>query len=272
MKDITKLTLIITALVPLNVGLAATAVDFTYDNAGNNQIRTVDSNPQPGTVATWTFNDTATPLFNGTAGTPGVNNSNTVIYGGLDTSWATEASYDPSNVNKLDAGLLITKVNNGTAAFTSAYIWKKEDFLNGLDSGTLSLGDNSSFSLTTTKLLNTTKEVRFIVNQAGTYYVSNTTANNVATNVLADINGDTWAELTITTNAAGGNYLIGSTYSTVTFDDVRAVGIYADVTRSGQIEWNVTDFQFAAIPEASSYALVAGLLGLGSVMLRRRCK
>lgn len=240
---------------------AAIVVDFTTGSSGFLDGRAADTNTDNGD--TWNFS-ASTPLINDTTLDPG--ESNKRIYGGITTTWATSQPYNPSfrfvNFNTT----LQLQINPGNlAGGTSAkgvFLWNQADFLNGFNSGTVSVGAGSSLSLGITANSGGSTS-RFVVNQGGTYYVSNAsnTTFGAHTFSVADITTQTWAVLNTTT------YTFGS-FSPVTLNDVQGVGIFFNLAPSGnnQSIVNINDFQFDVVPEPSATLLG----GLGALALLRR--
>jgi hypothetical protein len=88
-------------------------------------------------------------------------------------------------------------------------------------------------------------------------------------------------DLTISLGTSTTDITIGSIVGSYTFDvDADAAGIVGQLlgvgikasalTTTGVNQYKIYDLDLVAIPEPGSYALAAGLLGLGSVMVRRR--
>ncbi|TVP82448.1 MAG: PEP-CTERM sorting domain-containing protein [Puniceicoccaceae bacterium] len=148
-------------------------------------------------------------------------------------------------------------------------VWKKENFLNGFDAQPVQLNSGDSLSITWTQIAATTVDVRFVVQQGGSYYVSNSgfsslVANNDLTTFSVDPAQTTWALIDTS------DYSIGS-FSSVVLADVEAVGIYFNASRANQqtiISFN--DFKVVDIPEPSTFGILVGLAILGLVVTRRR--
>lgn len=241
---------------------AAIVVDFTT-NLGTTNSRAADINTQNGD--TWNFS-TTTALINDTTLAPG--ESNKRVYGGVITAWSTAQNYAPlnrildvadPNPDRLQLQVNPGNLTGGTSA-KGVWLWNKADFLNGFSSGTLSIAAGDSLSLDIFQLSGGTSS-RFVVNQAGTYYVSNASRNTTGTFSIADLSTQTWAALNTT------DYSFGS-FSSVTLDDVQGVGVFFNLAPSGnnQSLYGITDFQLNVVPEPS----VALMGGIGALALLRR--
>lgn len=239
---------------------AAIVVDFTT-NLGTTNSRAADIDTNTGD--TWNFSAT-TALIEDT--TPQAGESNKRVYGGAITTWATSQAYAPLNrildttTDFLQLQVNPTTLTGGTSA-KGVWLWNKADFLNGFNSGTLSIGAGDSLSLDIFQLSGGTTS-RFVVNQAGTYYVSNaSSANTTGTFSIADLSTQTWAPLNTT------DYSFGS-FSSVALNDVQGVGVFFNLAPSGnnQSLYGITDFQLNVVPEPS----VILLGGIGALALLRR--
>jgi hypothetical protein len=248
-------------------------VDFTSSPASvvSAAGKDVDTNG----VDIWTFDDTS-PLFDGTS-----TGTNTRILGGVTTSWSTDVAYNPP-VQLLTNGRLYL-ANNGSSAgsantsIQAILIWQKVDFLNGADAATLGFSSGDSLSINWTQITADVVDMRFVVQQGGTYYVSSAVQNAQVTNnspaggVAFSIDPTTtdWAEI-----SPNLNYNYGP-FGSLTFSDIESVGIYLGASRAMQqtiISFN--DFQATAtvVPEPSVFAALVGFGALGFIALRRRCR
>jgi hypothetical protein len=258
-------TLCLSAILLTPVLNAAIVVDFTT-NFGTTNSRAADTDTNTGD--TWNFS-TTTALIEDTTLQAG--ESNKRVYGGVITTWATSQAYAPlhrildvadPNPDRLQLQVNPTTLTGGTSA-KGVWLWNKADFLNGFNSGTLSIGAGDSLSLDVFQLSGGTTS-RFVVNQAGTYYVSSASStNSTGTFSIADLSTQTWAPLDTT------DYSIGS-FSSVALNDVQGVGVFFNLAPSGnnQSLFGITDFQLNVIPEPS----VALLCGFGFLALLRRRK
>jgi hypothetical protein len=162
------------------------------------------------------------------------------------------------------------------------YAWEKSNFLTG---GTISFDATSSLSVHLRTFNNnaTGSGLRFVVKNGGTWYYSqanHTTANNNATGIftLNDPATAQWAVFNpeaLSSDAATARSLAmpsSAIFSTVVFDNIQYVGFATEniKTANGESRLGVDNFKVTAIPEPSTYALLAGLLTLGVAALRRR--
>ncbi len=243
-----------------------TIVDMTAVS-GNTNTRADDIS---GTTSSGvTFSD-AVALLDATLGS---GESNLRIYGGTVFGYPDQAAYDAIFLKNTATFRYQNNAptKTGTLSAKGAWVWNQADFLGGYNTGTLSLGAGSSASASFTTFTSTTAEVRMLINNGGTYYVSNTSFGNSAnsTITISDLTQETWA-----TMSTDNNYTL-SAFSSVTMDNVKGVGIFFNNTRDNlQAQMNLSDFQFnyvaAAVPEPSTYAALLGLAALGFVAVRRR--
>jgi hypothetical protein len=250
------------AALPLTPSLnAAIVVDFTT-NSGTTNSRAADSDT--GTGDTWNFSST-TALIEDTTLQPG--ESNKRVYGGVITTWSASQSYAPNNrfldgtTDFMQLQVNPTSPASGTSA-KGVWLWNKADFLNGFNTGTLSIGAGDSLSLDLFQLSGGTTS-RFVVNQGGAYYVSNASTATTGTFSIADLSTQTWAALNTT------DYTFGS-FSSVTLNDVQGVGVFFNLAPSGtnQSLFGISDFQLNVVPEPSVSLL--GVLGAFALLRRRR--
>ncbi len=249
-----KLHTITATLILAAMGASATViVDY---NPPATRLSGRDADVDTTNGDTWNFSDT-TALF------PASDGQNDTIYGGVITTWFTAQAHKPSLVQVADSGAQIQVGANtgfaGTQTAKGAFVWNQADFLNGADSGIISLGAGSSISMAVTEVGAT--EYRAVLNQGGTYYVSESSATDTSALVL-DPTTVNWAVLDTT------DYTYGS-FSSLALDDVQGVGVWFDQSRDDNLtRFRVTDMQVNAIPEPASFGLVTALGG-GIIFLRR---
>ena len=238
-------------------GQAALIVDY---NGPDSNLDAAVADVQTTGGDTWTFSDT-TPLLSAATG------QNTTVYGGVITTWDVSQEYNPKlrflTSTGADTALQI-QVNPALPADTSekaVLLWNQADFLNGAASETVAFEAGSSLSVNLTSLTSSTRDHRFVVNQGGTYYVSEDALLTKTTGVYEiDPSATNWAAL----NTSDYSW---DTFSALTLDDVQGVGLYSDMTRVGnQTILKFDDFQASTVPEPATMAL----LGLGGLLLRRK--
>lgn len=124
---------------------------------------------------------------------------------------------------------------------------------------------------------------RFLVVSNGSYYVSDTSSNDGSLDFgLTNLASQTFwsysnaaAGSTILFNQSAESSVLGSA-----LDNITAVGFYSDkvnfdgtaLAANSDLAFDMTNFSanLVAVPEPSTYALLAGFATLGLVMLRRR--
>jgi len=131
--------------------------------------------------------------------------------------------------------------------------------------------------------------MQFVLRDSGSYYISNQQfgRDNFGGGFDATISGDTagleWAVFNPTgtgftnydaSDSELGFGIVAADFSAQTFSNVEAVGYIAELGRFSGINGRVDDFSanLVAVPEPSSFALLAGMLALTGVMIRRRAR
>jgi hypothetical protein len=219
-----------------------------------------------------TFFDSATSIAPGSGYTGGA------FYGGFGAAQVDDAlgNMAHSSVagsrtrigNLGTADELVWGVNNGRS-FASTTLWSTSAA--ALDSG-------SSMELNITFIGNNGgEEVRFMVEKAGSWYVS-TTANGSDTTGLFSLGGATlqnelWIPVTLNDNIYTPlNYNTGVAGSTLALTDIDFVGFYFRTPTNSENGDNlrINSFEVVAIPEPSSLLLLgAAMLGFFLVVRRR---
>jgi len=158
---------------------------------------------------------------------------------------------------------------------TNVVIFQKADFLNGGSSGSLTLSSMSMTMTTPSVTAGTASNMRgrWVIANGSSYYVSQTTFSMDAGTVsLADFTLSQWSVYTPSTAAGTVLNFQPTSFSTVNFNNVQAVGFYAEtwdgvdqiIAGSGSgggnvgAAFNVTDFGVTAVPEPSAIALLGG--------------
>lgn len=143
-------------------------------------------------------------------------------------------------------------------SFHAAFIWKKEDFLAGGDTATVSLDAESSFSFQSTRWWDNVDEARWILqSDNGQLYISQyTVAGSLdlwgATNTFADPLSSNWAVYNPAVDDLDFNHIAANWIDPVAnnlFDDIQAVGLYvANDTPSGDLtKFSLDEIQFHAV-------------------------
>ncbi|WPJ97022.1 hypothetical protein SH580_04785 [Coraliomargarita algicola] len=244
----------------LSATAQTTVVDFTSIDSSSGEA--ADSTTASG--STWNF--TTDYLIEDPSLVPG--ESNKAVSGGVQMTWAGALSND-FQIRVASEELRVQIRHTGAATAEGAFIWNQADFLNGYDTGTLSMsaGDSMSLDITTVTTAGASSEIRFVVNNGGTYYVSNTSTTNTSGSfTISDLSTETWA-----TMSTDDTYSFGS-FSSVAMTDIQGVGYYFDLSTTageGNFRLDVNDFKYTVVPEASSFGLLFGLLSFCFVLKRR---
>jgi len=205
-------------------------VNFDRTGLGNVGGRNPDANGQNSAV--WNFSDTE-PLITAAQGT------NAVVYGGIFDTWSVAASYTPQLrfYQGVEIQNQVLPSNGSDTTATGMLVWKKEDFLNGVATQTVSFASGSTLSCSVNTLAGS-GEVRFIVKQDGSYHVS--AASATASGAFAvDPSATDWAPIST------ADYSIGS-YAPNSFSNVQAVGLYYSTARNGnQSNVRLGEFRFS---------------------------
>lgn len=159
--------------------------------------------------------------------------------------------------------------------FTAMVLFQKADFLNGFDTGSLTL-DSISMTLVapsvTTGTLSNMRGRWLLMNGSTIYMSQDTFSMDAGVRGISDFSTSLWAVYTPST--AGGTVLNfqPSSFSAIDFDNVQGVGFYSETwdgtdqiiagTGNTNAAFNISDFAVNAVPEPSSVALtmVGGLL------------
>ncbi len=181
---------------------------------------------------------------------------------------AATKTFAALNIADDAAGDFIRMTGQNNSTLSGLIYFTKTGFLNGYNSGTLSMGqvDEMSWTLAGNNSADTTS-IRLAVLNGTQWYVSsaNSTSNaagTVAFDNLASTTWGTWNPSSFPLDAAFG------TFGTPSLTDVQAFGMYFTTTRSSQTRLNISGFEVIAIPEPGTLALVG--IAPGSLLLFRR--
>ena len=184
-----------------------------------------------------------TPLFNGTGLT------GTKIYGAVVHSVQTGTVSYQQNISVMEGPafgrLVMTSQGADGAAVSSRglLLWDKADFLAGSDSP-LSFAEGSSLSV---DLFRNDGTVRWVIRNGNTYYISAVAVSGAGSHTLVQTGSLQWAAWDPTANEGADFDRIPSTgFAVQAFDDVTAVGLFFDVSRTGQARFMIAPEGFTA--------------------------
>lgn len=280
MADVAHATLVVnleqsTTWVTADAGTTGwTATTGDYDGGGTaNDTRT-----------TWAFS-TTTP-FSPTGGSYTSALQSARFYGGGSITSYNTSHTSATVVRNAQLNSTLDVVSFGAASSantaTMALVWKKEDFLGSgnLAGNQVNLTGNTalSFSAFTPSASGTAGfYYQWLVQIGTTFYVSETrtlmsqtqTANTPY--VSSDLTTTKWAVIDLSTDILSS---VGA-YAALDLTDIQAVGVY--FTSTGQsankrlfLGGFSADATITAVPEPSSFAILAGGVVLGLAVLRRR--
>ena len=158
--------------------------------------------------------------------------------------------------------------SDNLVTFSAAFIWKKEDFLAGGATSTVSLDSESSFSFESTRWWDTTNEARWILQgEDGQLYISQFTLpgeldRHGATNEFADPLSSNWAVYAPAVDDLDFDDTSAVWIDPVAnnlFNDIQSVGIYiANDTPSGDLtRFSLDEIQFNAVLTPTSAVAAA---------------
>lgn len=171
-------------------------------------------------------------------------------------------------VNNGNADQLQVKLDGTGNTASALFLWKQTDFLNGLNSGTLNLAAGSTVSTTVDSFSNGLSGRAVLRLSSGSYYISSAIFSGIGTSTLDLVTDLAWFNY----NPASAFGTIGSSFNLVSggvISNVTEVGFYTGVISSGANAVRVSsiEFNYATIPEPSTFALLSGL---GILLLVRR--
>ncbi len=169
--------------------------------------------------------------------------------------------------------------SDNMVSFHAAFIWKKEDFLAGGDTATVSLDAESSFSFQSTRWWDNVDEARWILqSDNGQLYISQFTVVGEmdlwgATNEFVDPLSSNWAVYNPAVDDLDFNHNAATWIDPVAnnlFDDIQAVGLYvANDTPSGDLtKFSLDEIRFNAVltPAAQAAASSGSDDGLAAAL------
>lgn len=201
---------------------AETVVQFDNTPSVHPQVHSRPADTETATGDTWNFSDTVA-MVDGSE-QDDETRSNLRIFGGMKTSWSPAADYSPYNRITGHSEFYQIQVcsdgngrgGNATDTYQGILLWIKADFLNGADSKTVVFDESSSMKA---HMFNS-GEVRFVVNDGGTCYVSqkSTTRNNLLLNNPASAQ---WAVIDVSDYSFDK-----SAFGPHVFTDIQGAGLY----------------------------------------------
>jgi hypothetical protein len=284
-----KTQLLLTTLAGLAFAAAAQAaviVDYTLATNGS-ESTFYNGTPTGG----WTVGATESTFNTGFSATPVLGIGNTpagnvpLFIGGATGTYASTNGL-PSVFQLRTLNNALTGANNailnrfdadGNALFVrSALVVESSNWL-ASTSGVTGL---SSYSLgivqgTATAGNNVTATVRAVVRDSGNYYVSNSAFTGVLGSLdITDFGAETWFNLGTGAALLSTNFADYGTAGSVAFSSITGVGMVYEYSTSdtAQREYRLGGLQVTAVPEPSTYALLAGFMALGLILMRRKLR
>lgn len=287
-KIMKKSHLLLTTLAGFALATAAqaqiTIIDYTLDTNGS-ESSFFNGTPTGG----WTVGATESTFNTGFSTTPVLGIGNTpagnvpLFIGGASGTYASTSAvpsvFQLRTLNNATTGSNNAILNrfdaDGNALLVrSALVVESTNWLNST-SGVEGL---SSFNLgvvqgTASAGNNVTATVRAVVRDSGNYYVSNTAFTGVLGSLdITDFGAETWFNLGTGANLLSTNFADYGAAGSVAFSDITGVGMVYEYSTSdtAQREYRLGGLQVTAVPEPSTYALLAGIGALGLAAFRRR--
>jgi len=202
------------------------------------------------------------------------------FYGGYSFSAAADVSVvkgSPQLRQDEQGHASFSGAGDGTPTSSSMhvlYMWRQDQFLNGLDSGTVVFDESSTLSLAIGSWRDA-PNARFLVREGSQYYISEAvhTSEN-STFSLSDFNnnaasGSRWGLYAPTATDFDIPDVLPS-FTAVDFQDITEVGFVVEGSRNNyHTGHGLTDFQVIAVPEPSSL-LLFGIVGVTYLIASRR--
>jgi hypothetical protein len=250
MKKINKPLLSMLALGLASSASAQSTIVEWGAIGGDNNIVTADQNMTMGTTFSTAVNPTVGASYYSSAA------GKTPIFGGVNSAFNSRKI-----ANNAD-GDRIFFAHNTTSLYSGMVLW---------DTASVEL---DTLSIETLAFGAATASWRFVIQKGASTYVSDATsmAGFFAANG-SPITASTliWNDFTVQ-SGGNGTGTVGAV-AAIDMTGVTGVGYYAellDAANGGFQSSQTRYFQATAVPEPSTYALLAGMLALISVMIRRR--
>jgi hypothetical protein len=258
--------LVALAVVPMTAS-ATLMVNFdastTADTDGVGYLTAPDNVPFSDTVA-------RSPGI-GANGYGDAPDTSAIFYGGADHSGSggiNDVPYLESSDNSWRYRLGPVAIGDRMGALM---LWKKVDFLNGGNAAAVSMDATSSFTVNTDTFGSgfVNKEVRFVVQEGGSYYISDSVSSAIDSDVdstLSNPESASWFAYDPATDM-----LAQGASATLAFIDITAVGVYVEFgsTAAGNQTLAINNFQVDAIPEPATIGLISVFSG-AILFIRRR--
>ena len=236
---------------------ALRANDVTAVNWGGNYVSSTVTFPD------LTGFSNTTPIISPSGSYAG---TSATLYGGASSINTTYNYFTTPDTGITDNGsadeITFSWPGNSSASAFGEVLWQQADFLNGAASSTIVFDSLSSLFVS---LSGNPETTRFIVDDGGTYYLSNLNFTTTTTLTNPDSN-TTWATYVPSASPSATPFNAGTaTFAQHTFSNVQAVGYYFDAeNQSGQTyTYGVSGYtaQVASVPEPSAFTLL-GVFGL----------
>jgi hypothetical protein len=160
--------------------------------------------------------------------------------------------------------------NNNGKYFSAVTLWSVSG---------VSLASGSSIDMNITFIGdNGGESVRFMVESAGQWYVSDTASGSASTGLFSlggtALDDELWHAVTLNDDVYTDlNYNVSGAPVSLSLVDIDWVGFYFNTTNTENgSNFGIDSFEVNAVPEPSTYALLGGLMALGFVLYRRRAR